>query len=290
MALEARRFQIDVDDGRLAGLRFGAPGAAPLLFAHANGFCASAYRRMLEAIGDRFDVFAIDLRGHGRTEINVDPKQIRSFEPYAADVGKAIDGMNAKFGVGGQWRLAGHSLGAVAATLCASRRPGIDALRLIEPVATPAAVSRFAATPFWPPISRRMPLVRAALGRRALWPDRDAARQAYARKAFFATWADGVLDDYLIDGLRPAHDGVRLACAPALEAANFAAQAHDFWTAARQIGSRGRALGVADASSTLVLGAAQRLRRIGWRVTLAATGTHLLPFERPDAAAAFLAS
>jgi len=64
-----RRIMVAIDDGEMSVLRYGEKDAPPLMFGHANGFCASAYRQMFEALGERFDIFGVDLRGFGATMI-----------------------------------------------------------------------------------------------------------------------------------------------------------------------------------------------------------------------------
>ena len=281
---------IPLGDGEAALLRFGRAGAPPLLFAHANGFCASAYRQMFEAMGERFDIFAADLRGFGRSRLPADPARHRSMDVFGADLARLIDALAPHAGRHASWTLAGHSLGAVSAALAAVGRTDIVALRLIEPVATPRWLSLLAGAPFWPLFSPAMPLVRAARARRAVFPDRAFVRGRYAGKPLFSTWAAGVLEDYLEDGLREIDDGVELSCAPAWEAATFAGQAQDFWKAAAVAPAPLRVLVARDASSTTPPAAQRRLRRLGAVIERVDGLTHLMPFEDPARAAAFLAA
>ncbi|MFN3958348.1 MAG: alpha/beta fold hydrolase [Parvularculaceae bacterium] len=285
----AQRCCVAIDGGEVALLRFGREGAPPLLFAHANGFCASAYRRMLEALGDRFDVFAVDLRGHGRTRLPAEPGGHRSMAVFGEDL-RRVRAALAALAAKGPWTLAGHSLGGVAAATAAAGEADVAALRLIEPVAMPKRWSMLAASPVWPLIAPRIPLVRAAARRRSRWPDRRSALASYAAKPFFAGWAEGIIEDYLEDGLLADGEGVRLACAPAWEAANFAAQANDLWGALKRCKAPISVLAAAHPSSTVPEGSERRFRRLGARVDRLAGVTHLVPFEKPQVAAAFLAS
>ncbi len=284
------RFTIDLGDGAVAGIRFAKPGASPLLFCHANGFCASTYRRVLARLAADFDVFALDLRGHGRSTLPADPQRFESWVVHAADIIALLDAAPSALGAAGPWRLAGHSMGAVASTLAAAGRRDIAAIRLIEPVATPRLSGLLAYTPFWPALAGATPLVAAAKRRRDRWPSRDEALASYRGKPLFGTWAAGVLEDYLFDGLVDGEGGVRLSCAPAWEAANFAAQRHDFWRAVRRAPAPVAILGANHPTSTLFLDASARLRRLGARVEILDGASHLLPMEAPDAAAAFIAA
>lgn len=286
----ATRFTLDVGAGALAGIRYERAGAAPLLFCHANGFCASAYRRMLESLAALFDVFALDLRGHGRSTLPANPERHTSWIVHARDISAFLDRAPSALGAAGSWRLSGHSMGAVAIALAAEGRGDVSALRLVEPVATPRLSGLLARSPFWPAFAAATPLVAAAKRRRDRWQSRDEALQSYRGKPLFAAWAPGVLEDYLEDGLADCEHGVRLACAPAWEAANFAAQRHDFWGAVARAPAPVAVLGSNHPSSTLFLDAPERLRRLGGRVEIMDGASHLLPMELPDTAAAFIAA
>lgn len=280
------RFALSVIEGHIAGWRFPNEGAPRLLFCHANGFCASAYKRMLAPLAAKFDVFAIDLRGHGRTTLPADPKRLRDWRVYGRDISAVLDhpGMQG----GAPWSLAGHSCGAVSVVLAADGRADVRRLALIEPVAPPPAMAMFARTPLWPFLAGRSSLARNAKARRSLWPDRESVTQSYARKALFKTWAAGVLADYLEDGLVDRAGEVALACAPEWEAASFAAQAHDFWGAMARAPGPARVLAADHPGTTLFAGAAGRLNRLGAAVRMHKGAGHLLPMEAPDIAAAFI--
>lgn len=284
-----RRLSVAIEGGDVALLRFGREGAPPLLFAHANGFCASAYRRMFLELGGRFDIFAADLRGHGRTALPAPIDGHRSMAIFGEDLRRIKAALGAHVS-GRRWVLAGHSLGGVAAAAASAGDDTVAEIRLIEPVAMPAAWNLIAGTPLWPFIAPRIPLVRAAARRRGRWPDRRSVHASYVRKPFFAGWEEGVLADYLEDGLADDAGGVRLACSPAWEAANFAAQAHDFWGALAQAAAPVRVLAAGHRTSTVPKSAEARLRRLGARVDRLGGVTHLVPFETPALAARFLAA
>lgn len=282
------RFAIDLADGRVAGLRWANPGAPRLLFSHATGFCASAYRLMLGRLQPVFDVYAVDLRGHGRTSLPVDPERLRSWNIYARDIAAVIDRLSQEDPGRSGWILAGHSCGAVVSALAAKRRADIAALALIEPVATPPIMPFFAMTPLWRLHGPYLPLVKGALNRRASWPTREAVYESYARKPLFSAWAPGALADYLEDGLVDTPEGVRLACDPRWEAATFAAQGHHFWPAVAAASCPVSVLAAEHRSSTLFPGARRRFERLGARVRSLKGPSHLIPLEAPDAASAFI--
>jgi pimeloyl-ACP methyl ester carboxylesterase len=288
--LAGRRLNLDLADGRVALFRFGRVGAPPLLFSHANGFCASAYRQMLTALGDAYDIFAVDLRGHGRTALPANPAHHKDMEVYGADLIRIKMEISNRHAISGEWVLAGHSMGGVAATIAAAALSDVAALRLIEPVAAPRRFRFLSQTPVWPLLARRFPLVRAASSRRAAWPDRESVLARYRDRPLFKKWAEGVLEDYLDDGLRPTGSGVALACDPKWEAANFMAFGHDFWGAFAKVKAPIAVLGADHASTTLIGSAAARMRAQGASVRVVPGVTHLIPFENPQMAAQFLAT
>lgn len=280
----AERFRVDIAEGTLAGWRWPNAGKPPLLFCHATGFCASAYKQMLYALGAGFDVFALDMRGHGRTDLPADPESLRSWDVYARDIAAFLDNQDRN-----GWTLAGHSMGGAAVALASCGRSDISALRLVEPVAPPRLFALAARTLLWPLYARRMPMAARAARRRARWASHAEAAAGYERKALFRDWAPGVLADYLEDGLVDEAGGARLACAPLWEAATFAAQAHDLWDAVRRAPAPLSVLAAQGPSTTVWPPARARLRRAGAALTLLDGVGHLAPMQDPARCARFIA-
>lgn len=278
------RFTAALEDGAMAGLRWRADGKPPLLFLHATGFCASVYTQMLMNLAGAYDIFALDLRGHGKSALPADPARLRSWHPYVADVRAFLDHEKRR-----NWVLAGHSMGAAVALMTARGRGDVAALKLIEPVAMPSLFSAAAKTPFWGLLARRIPMVSQAARRRNGWSDRETVRAAYAGKAIFKTWRMGVLGDYLQDGLREEGDGVVLACDPRWEAATFAAHANEFWPAARAVTAPVAVYAANHRSSTVPAMARRKFQRLGADLSEKTGPTHLAPMERPAELAGFLA-
>lgn len=278
------RISVPLEGGKLAGWRWRNEGAPPLLFCHATGFCASAYRQMLELLAPQFDLYALDMRGHGRTRLPADPTRLRSWDVYAEDAAAFLDRENRK-----DWTLAGHSMGAVVVTLAARARRDVSAMRLIEPVSPSPFYAWLAGTPMWPRIARRMPLVSQAKNRRVRWRSREEVLGSYAGKRLFRGWAPGTLADYLADGLVDDDAGVRLACDPQWEAATFAAQANNFWAGVHNAPAPVGVFAAIHGSSTVWSDGRRRFRRLGATVVEVGGVSHLAPMERPALAAEFLA-
>ncbi len=283
-----QRIRMDFDGGAVAGFRWPSPDKPPLLFLHATGFCASAYLQLLGGLTDRFDIHALDLRGHGLNTRPADPSGLRSWAPFVADARAYLDRVGRK-----GWTLAGHSMGAATSVLAAEGRADVAALKLIEPVAMPRWMSFAAKTPLWTLMSGRIPLVGQAARRRNRWPDRESVLVSYAQKGLFKPWAPGVLEDYLRDGLieEPGEaGGVRLSCAPKWEAATFAAQANDLWKAVAAAPAPISVIAADHPSSTVSETARARFRRFGANVAVMAGVSHLAPMEKPADLAAFVAA
>jgi len=285
------RFSVSLLDGEMAGWRWVNKQAPPLLFCHATGFCASAYKQMLQHLAGTFDIYALDMRGHGKTSLPADPARLRSWNVYADDIAAFLD-MQHRDG----WTIAGHSMGGVTAAIAARGRSDIASLRLIEPVMMPTLITLAAHMPFWNRFSRHIPIVKGAAKRRSTWENRDQVLKSYGRKALFSPWADGILGDYLEDGLKPAENtpkndkgAVLLACDPQWEAATFAAHANDFWGALKGACVPIALLAANPSASTISKRARLRCKRLGVGVRELAGLTHLAPMIDPAQCAEFIA-
>ncbi|MEM1193059.1 MAG: alpha/beta fold hydrolase [Pseudomonadota bacterium] len=307
------RLTIDHPDGTIAAWRSPAcpvPGqtgqnantSPHLVFAHATGLCAAAYLPILRQLDPRIGVTAVDMRGHGRTQLHT-PMPLASWQVYADDLayvvktvrnepppsGAQITGARAKAKQArGPLYLAGHSMGAVSLTLMLARNPHLAArLLLLEPVAMPQWFNRFAGTPAWGPFRRRFYMVVNAQNRRDGWASRAAVRTSYLKKRFFAEWDPDCLAGYLEDGLTAAphtddpERRIRLSCTPQWEGATFGAQANAFWPAAKRVADRLRVVSAASRYSTVRKGARARFRRLGIDLTVLPGVDHMFPVCEP---------
>jgi pimeloyl-ACP methyl ester carboxylesterase len=285
---DARRVAFELADGQVAGWRWPSPSSPRLVFCHANGFCASAYKIMLARLAATLDVTAIDLRGHGRTRLPADPDRLRDWRVYADDVRRLLD----LFARADDRPIlvAGHSLGGAAGAIAGVGAAHVVGAALLEPVALPPMATALWRLPLARALVNAAPLVRGARARRAEWPDRAAVIAAYAGKPLFRNWVPGALEAYLEDGLTESGGGVRLSCAPQWEAATFAAQTRAFWPAVRRRTAPMAVLAAAGRDTTVPRMSRARFRRSGVAVAEEAGAGHLLPMEAPEAAAAFIAA
>lgn len=270
--IEPERIRFELDKGMMAAWRWPNPGAPVLVFAHANGFNGGVYRQLLQSVSERFEILAPDLRGHGRTSLPADPTTHKSWDIYANDLLALYDQLDRRPAL-----LAGHSMGASSTLLAAAQMSAPPPLALVEPVVLPASFYLMARLPVWRFVKGSIKQGALARKRSNGWPDRQTVMDRYQSRPTFARWAEGVLEDYLEDGLQDSPDGVRLACAPDWEAANFEGQAHNLMKAARKLGDSVQVL-KATKGSTLIN--ASGFAACGARIETV-EGGHLIPMEAP---------
>ncbi len=187
--------------------------------------------------------------------------------------------------------LVGHSLGGYLSVLAASRRPELicgvvllDAPLLGDVV---SQVMRFGkATGF----VKRFSPGRVSAHRRQKWPDADAAYAHFAAKPAFARWAPGVLRDYIACGMEPGGRaktaGHRLAFQREVETNIYNTLPHHMHSLLRRHPLHCPMAFVGGTESL-------EIRRVGLRATERLThgrvswveGSHLFPFEQPEATA-----
>lgn len=277
-----RRVSFDLAGGTMAGIAIGDPSRAPdLLFLHATGLNALTYRALLEPLGERYHVVAVDLRGHGRTTLSTRTVTYASWVRHRNDV---IELITKHFGAA--LTLAGHSMGATVSALVAGARTDlVRGVCLIEPVILPPLLNAQFYVP-GAPLAAAMfsPLSRGARRRRSRFASKQEAFSALKGRGFFKTWPDGMLTDYVEDGfIKDPQGGVRLACSRLYEARTFAAHRYDIWGALARAPGPVVVLG-AEYRSSIFPGAVKRLENLrpDMRMAVVEGSTHALPMEKPD--------
>ncbi len=274
--METRRFELDVEGGSLSVLHIPNPGAPRLLFAHANGFNASSYRQFLSRLAEGFEIVAPDTRGHGLSQVPVDPKALRDWHGFARDLAHVAASMDER-----PTFFAAHSMGSVSGILAAAHHGlKVQAMALIEPIFMPFWFYVVPHIPGGAWLYQYNPMSNGARGRRADWPSRTAILESYREKRLFKHFAPGALEDYLETGVIDMDDGsCRLACDPHWEAAIFASHGHNPWTALRQLACPVSVIRSVRPGSTVY--PVWRIRRHGISVDETQAG-HLAPMEQPD--------
>jgi pimeloyl-ACP methyl ester carboxylesterase len=103
---------------RLNVVRGGAAGASPIVFVHGLGSSSATWAACMQILGDRHEVIAVDLLGHGASPVPVEP------EAYTRDLALSdLDDVLAS--LDGPAVLVGHSLGGYLSLAHAVTRPGV---------------------------------------------------------------------------------------------------------------------------------------------------------------------
>ena len=175
-------------------------GESILLFAHANGFPAGAYRSLLEQIGQIHTVYAAQLRPmwQSLSDFHKEYRDSQFWRRMADDQIAFIE----QHGLAPVTYI-GHSLGAVIGLIAATKRPDLfKCLIMVEPVFLKARYTRLMR--YMPMhLKRRVPIVKKALGRPDRWPNKQAAFDFHRSKRVFAGFSDAVLWDYINAGVGP---------------------------------------------------------------------------------------
>jgi pimeloyl-ACP methyl ester carboxylesterase len=268
--------------GALATLDFG-PRDRPvdIVFSHANGFNGRTYRTILAPLANDLRILALDLRGHGASTL---PAVIEGRQGWL----EFRDDLLALLAVACEAPvvLAGHSMGGASSLLAAALEPErVRALALFDPVVMPVEAQASGAL-------EDSPLLTGALKRRATFPSKQAAFEAYLDRGGFKTWTEAQLADYVQAGFRETEDGeVTLTCAPAWEASNFRTHNYDAWAAFRDSRCPIRVLRAAEGSTFRIEGRENELGDDGRiQVQTIPMTTHFLPMERPELVRNLLAS
>jgi len=277
-----RRLSFDLRDGQMAGIAFGGETASPdIVFLHATGFNAHTYRSLLAPLGERFHVWALDARGHGRSTLKAGTFGYASWNRHRDDLIAVLE-KHCTAPV----TLAGHSMGATVSLLTAGHRTDlVSGLALIEPVILPAAGYAFSQLPLGPLIQRHtMPLAKGAAKRRDSFESREAAVAGFTGRGVFKTFPPEFVADYVQDGLtEDGAGGFKLACRPNFEAATYCAQRHHPWGALRKV-TDPMVLLRAEKHSTISEASMHRVAAINPKARVATVegASHMLPMERPD--------
>jgi pimeloyl-ACP methyl ester carboxylesterase len=269
----------------MAGIAFGAETPNPdIVFMHATGFNARTYRALLEPLGEKFHVLALDARGHGLTQLPTNTFGYSSWNRHRDDLIAVLEHFTAPV------TLAGHSMGGTVSLLTAGKRTDlVSGLALLDPVILPAAGYAFANLPGASLMQRMgMPLAVGAAKRRAKFESKRAAIEGFTGRGVFKAFPPEVVADYVGDGLvEDGASGFKLACTPNYEAATYCAHRHDPWGALRRV-TDPLVLLRADRHSTIMEADAHRVAatNIHARVATVEGAGHMLPMERPDRARA----
>ena len=249
-----------------------------LVFAHANGFPAGSYRVLLDLLREDYEVLAPDMLGHCPRFPVSDCwpqllQELREFVQQHAGQRRVV--------------LVGHSLGGLLGLMLAASDP--QRLRAVVLLDSPL-VAGWRAALLWAAkrtgTVRRFAPVQPALRRRERWPDLDAVREHFRAKAPFAAWDPRMLDDYASSGTLQ-HQGERVL------RFRREVEAHIYATLPHHLGRLGLRrspvpigfVGGTESQELAMAGMRATRRLVGRRLRWIPGGSHLFPFEQPQAAA-----
>ena len=252
-----------------------------LVFSHANSYPAACYRKLFaqwQTAGYR--VLALPQFGH-HPEHPVDRN-------WHSLVNELLAFLATELAPDAPRILVGHSLGGLLSLLAAARQPQAvqGVLMLDSPYVSGwrAALLRLAQLSGR---TQRHPPASVARQRRAHWPDPGALQAHFSAKPLFQAWHPEVLQDYLRHGFEPDPErgGLRLVFHPEVEAQIYASVPADL---ARLTGGLSLPLAfIAGRNSReMRMGGIQATRRRVGALYREIDGSHLFPFEHPDATAA----
>jgi pimeloyl-ACP methyl ester carboxylesterase len=114
-----------VDCGQIKMNYASWPGdGPPLLLVHGLSGRWQSWLNVVPLLRTRWRIFAVDLRGHGKSGRSVDGYPLKG---YAADVEKFIETV-----IGGPVSVVGHSLGGMTAIVIAATAPGLVRSAVLE--------------------------------------------------------------------------------------------------------------------------------------------------------------
>ncbi len=277
-----RMIPLPTRGGAMAALEFGpADRPVDIVFSHANGFNGRTYRTILSPLAKTLRILALDLRGHGASTLPTVIEGRQGWLEFRDDLLALLAAACEAPVV-----LGGHSMGGTSSLLAAAAEPErVRSLALFDPVVMPVEAQNSGAT-------EDSPLLAGALKRRATFPSKEAALQAYLGRGGFKTWSEAQVADYVEAGFRETADGeVTLTCAPEWEASNFRTHNYDAWAAFRESRCPIRVLRAAEGSTFRIEGRENDLGDDGRiQVQTIPKTTHFLPMERPELVRSLLAS
>jgi len=209
--------RIDLGDGELSCYEWGTTEDREVnhdvVLVHATGFHARCWDQVVRCLPERTHVWAIDMRGHGRSD-KVGPY---TWARFGQDLERLIDQLGLQRVIG-----VGHSMGGHSLVQAAARRAELfERLVLVDPVIL--APQMYPEESVVMPSSAEDVSAHPVSRRREAFVNWQAMRDRFADRAPYSTWRKDVLDDYCRYGVLEAdslesHGGVTLACPARVEA------------------------------------------------------------------------
>ncbi len=221
---DIHRTRKPMSSGYMEAVHFGDVGKPiQLIFLHANGFTGLSYRSILEPISvqDGMHIVALNLRGHGATDLPIDDAKRASHTNHAKDLAAYL-----RAHIDGSVVVAGHSLGANTAIIAAGMVPHkIAKVLAFDPVVLPVS-ARFVMSSHMGRrhLMKNFPIAKNAGRRRDKFSSHQDVFKRYHGRGPFKHFPEEVLKDYIHDAFVEQADGVQLACRPRWEQLGYVTQ------------------------------------------------------------------
>lgn len=188
---------------------WGEAGGPEVVLVHATGFHARCWDQVVAALPEEMHVWAVDLRGHGRSQ-KVEPY---SWHTIAGDLEANLAALGVRRAVGVGHSMGGHCLAQIAP----HTGDLFKGLVLVDPVIL--APERYQDADVMPGSVDDHPVAR----RRELFDDWQAMHARFADRHPYSLWDKAVFEDYCRYGVEPnpEGEGVRLCCPARVEASVY---------------------------------------------------------------------
>lgn len=246
-----------------------------LHFSHANGFPAECYAKLFGRLSARFDVDYINTIGH-------DPRYpVTDNWPHLVE--ELIDHItrhHRKKVIG-----AGHSLGGYLTFMAAMQRPELfKAIVLLDAPLISYLKSRGLEMTKRIGIIDRITPAGSTRNRRREWDDEAQALAHFRHRGMFRRFDPECLEDYVRRGMVEEGGKLRLLFDPEIEYRIYRAIPHHFADYKVPLEVPAGFIGGRDSGEVRRVGLSMMKRRYHFRF-MRVEGTHLFPFENPDATA-----
>ena len=249
-----------------------------LHFAHANGFPASTYSKLLGFLKQEYVVTAIEKLGHN-------PKYPID-ENWEGLVKELVDHIESNAGepvIG-----VGHSLGGILTFMTAYHRP--ELFREIIMMDPPLAYGPLASLLFLAKKLRlidRVRLVAQTKKRHTQWSSRQEAEAYFKQKPPFNRFDPDCLRDYVQYGTTASETGVKLSFDVKVESNIFKTTPHNMSSLRKRLSVPGTVI-IGDNSYVSGRSLNRFAKRHGLHLERFKDGSHLFPLEHPERTAVLI--
>ncbi|MGD9590125.1 MAG: alpha/beta fold hydrolase [Pyrinomonadaceae bacterium] len=249
-------------------------------FAHANGFPARTYTKLFSFLEPDFEIRFLERHGH-------DPRLpvTDGWDALKDELRNAVEADFIEPVIG-----LGHSLGGILHLLVSVDRPELyRRIILLDAPIISRRSSRGIRIMKALNLMDRFSMSRQTRARRNFWPSREAAYEHFKSKPKFSAFDDEVLRDYIQFGMKEADGGFRLFFEPQIEAAIYRNLPHDLPSLRGMLSVPVTYVGGTNSREARLarLSFMQRHFDIDFHFL---EGSHLFPFEKPEATASMILS